>query len=50
MKEFICLKTTQKKSHNYWNTDGGRYVAADVFASYKQGDMPWGDSLVERPE
>lgn len=49
-KKAYLYENRPKKSHICWDTAGGTYVPTVVFASYKQGDMSWGDSLVERPE
>lgn len=46
----VAYLSTRKpvKVSDYW-CNGGHYTRANTFASYKQGNVDWKDSLVERP-
>ncbi len=47
----LCYVYERKPTHgvNMWNY-GGHKGYAKHFSSYKQGDVPWDESLVERPK
>lgn len=46
---YLYLYEPELVNNCYWFCEDDNPVKADVFASYKKGDVSWDNSLVERP-